>query len=281
MSQQQKSAYWKALKGLGVTFDEHYREYSTEQLAEMYSELTEGAAPPQPAVKEEKLSPPPPAPPIDESAFQEFLAWKKAQEAGSAEVAFQASWAAAEEPAPQVREPVQNTPSIPRVNRANPDELPGERLNSKAEDEPIRIDDAGRVWYQEEVRKGGYARPRGRRVLKYLDSGVETKQVQNGDYVESFEVGGRQEIPSEVKITLPSYQVGIFKDPRMPFRINVYNGQQGFDLLEVQKYYGGSEMVPAEIKRIYVSNVLCYDIRTTIRAIETEARRLQLKGMNL
>ena len=37
-------------------------------------------------------------------------------------------------------------------------------------------------------------------------------------------------------------------------------------------------MVPDEIKRTYVGNDLCYDIRTTIRAIQAAYRRLQLNG---
>jgi hypothetical protein len=36
--------------------------------------------------------------------------------------------------------------------------------------------------------------------------------------------------------------------------------------------------VPTEVKRMYVENVLCYDIRTTVRAIQTEFRQLQLAG---
>jgi hypothetical protein len=59
--------------------------------------------------------------------------------------------------------------------------------------------------------------------------------------------------------------------------VHVYNDKQGFDLFEVQKYYGGAELVPTEIKRIYVENVLCYDIRTTVRAIQSEFRQLQLQ----
>lgn len=166
-------------------------------------------------------------------------------------------------------------PSVPR----NPDELPGQRQNSKPEDEPIRVDEHGLVWYQEEVLKPATPKPRGRRVLQYMDTGVEEKTVQAGDYVETFEVAGKMASrPSEVKITLPSYQVGIYKDRRFPFKIHVYNGNRGFDLFEVQNYFGGAELVPAEIKRIYVENVLCYDIRTTVRAIQTEFRALQLQG---
>lgn len=168
-------------------------------------------------------------------------------------------------------------PEAPRSER-NPDELPGERLNTQEEDEPIRVDEVGLIWYQEEVRKPSGAKPRGRRVLKYTDPGTVTEQRQSGDFVETFEVAGKQSIASEVKITLPSYQVGIYRDPKIPFKIHVYNGTRGFNLFEVQKFYGGADLVPMEIKRIYVANDLCYDIRTTIRAIENEHRQMQLTG---
>lgn len=165
------------------------------------------------------------------------------------------------------------------VAEANPAEMPGQRLNTQSLDEPIRVDEEGRIWYQEEVRKPAFAKPRGRRVLKYMETGVKEVVTKNGEYVETFEVAGDgPAVPSEVKITLPSYQVGIYKDKRFPFRIHVYNEQRGFDLFEVQDYYGGSELVPQEIKRVYVENVLCYDIRTTVRAIQKEYRQLQLAG---
>lgn len=276
MSQQQKSAYWKALKEMGVTFDQHYREYNTEQLAGMYAELTAGATPPKPQVKQAPTAPAPQGDPfITEEEYRAFLSWKKQMVNADPKQIL--------DPARTDALPADHRTSVnrlPRMDQPSPDELPGERLNTKAENEPLRVDSAGRIWYQEEVRKAGYAKPRGRRVLKYMDSGVETKRVQNGDYVETFEVGGRAEVPAEVKVTLPSYQVGIYKAPNMPFKIHVYNGQQGFDLFEVQEFYGGAEMVPADIKRIYVSHMLCYDIRTVIRAIETEFRRTQLSNQN-
>jgi hypothetical protein len=172
-------------------------------------------------------------------------------------------------------EPQQVAPVVPQ----DPEELPGQRLNTNTEMQPIRQDEQGRVWYQEEVRKPAYPKPRGRRVLKYMETGVETKTVQNGEYVETFEVAGvGAGKPAEVKITLPSYQVGIYKDPRFPFKIHCYNGREGFNLFEVQEYYGGAELVPEECKRLYIENDLCYDIRTVIRAISNEHRQLQLMG---
>lgn len=169
-------------------------------------------------------------------------------------------------------------PVVP-VASQDPEEMPGQRLNTNTEMTPIRQDEQGRVWYQEEVRKPAYPKPRGRRVLKYMETGVEVQTVQNGEYVETFEVAGVGAArPAEVKITLPSYQVGIYKDPRFPFKIHTYNGREGFNLFEVQDYYGGAELVPEECKRLYIENDLCYDIRTVIRAISNEHRQLQLMG---
>lgn len=185
---------------------------------------------------------------------------------------------AAPRPAPRPAAPKRPDLSIP-VRPRDPEEMAGARLNTKAEDEPIRVDDQGRIWYQEEVVKAGYAKPRGRRVLKYTSSGTKTQTVQNGEYLESFEVAGDgPKVAGEIKITLPSYQAGIYKDPRFPFKIHTYNGNRGFSFFDVAQYYGGQDLVPLSIKKVYVANVLCYDIRTTIRTIQSEYRQLQLAG---
>jgi hypothetical protein len=84
--------------------------------------------------------------------------------------------------------------------------------------------------------------------------------------------------PAEVKVTLPSYQVGIYKDPRFPFKIHCYSDREGFNFFEVADFYGGVELVPQECKRIYIENDLCYDIRSVVRAIQNEHRQLQLMG---
>jgi hypothetical protein len=253
MSQSEKAQYFRALKDAGVQFDKHYREYKTDELRAAYEKLV--AAQPELGIKPEPA--PAPAPPKFDFA----------------EAARQAAAAEATRPQP---------PTAP-VARANPNELPGQRLNSQAEDQPIRTDpDTGRVWFQEEVLKPGFPKPRGRRVLSYLDTGTETKTVKTGpkgEFMETFEVSGTGVArTAEVKITMPSYQVGICKDPRFPFKIHTYNGNEGFDLFEVQDFYKGAELVPKEIKRVYVENVLCYDIRTTVRAIQSEYRALQLAG---
>lgn len=169
---------------------------------------------------------------------------------------------------------------LPPVKAKDPDEMPAVRQNTQSEDEPIRIDpETGFIWYQEEVLKASTPKPRGRRVQKYNDPGVrdEVTKLQDGT-TETFEVAGNESRVSEVKITLPSFQVGIYKDPRHPFRTHVYNGVRGFDLFEVEHFYGGADMVPEDVKRMYVANELCYDTRTVVRNIETQYRQLQLQG---
>jgi hypothetical protein len=251
MSQQEKGELWRKLKAAGVEFENHYRDYSTEDLEKAWNRLQEEA---------------PPAPP------------DPAQEIGDAEAAaFFGQPPPAEDPT-RGRMPSRAL-EAPPVATADPEEMPGQRLNEAVELEPIRQDDEGRIWYQEEVLKPAFPKPRGRRVLSYMEGGVEQRTVKNGEFVETFEVAGTtNRRPAEVKITLPSYQVGIYKDRRFPFKIHTYNGNQGFDLFEVQTYYGGSELVPETVKRVYVENVLCYDIRTVVRAIQTEFRQLQLQG---
>ena len=157
--------------------------------------------------------------------------------------------------------------------------LPAEHAYRLDEDTPLRTDEQGRTWFREEVRKPATPAPRARRVLKYIDPGTTTKTIVNGRYIETFEEAGNQVTQGEVRITMPSYQVGIYRDLRFPFRIHTYNGNQGFDYAEVNQYYGGSDMVPPSVKRTYVGNDLVYDIRSVVRTIEAEARELQLKGL--
>lgn len=190
-----------------------------------------------------------------------------------------------DEPEPEESRPTETPEEVwapepkVRTGQADPEELPGQRLNTHTPDDVIRVDEQGRKWHQEEVRKPAYPKPRGRRVLKYMDSGVRKETVKQGEYVETFEVAGNEaQRPAEVKITLPSYQVGIYTDPRFPFKIHCYDGREGFDLNDVQQYFGGSPLVPDTCKRVYIENDLCYEIRSVIRTIQTEHRHLQLTG---
>ena len=244
MSRQTKSELYGFLKESGYKFDKHYREYNLDELREECAKYPSEGNPLYKAFK-------PDAP--EENA------------AGIVE-------AQAETPVPSVMA------EIP-VRSIDENEMAGQRLNTHTGDEPLRIDENGLVWYQEEVRKPAYPKPRGRRVLRYNDPGVKKEEVRAGQFTESFEVPGDQKgVSSEIKITLPSYQVGIYRDPRFPFKIHVYNDVRGFDFFEVNDFYGGSDLVPETIKRSYVDNVLCYDIRTVVRAIEEEHRQLQLTG---
>ncbi len=267
MSQADKSRYYKALQAHGVEFTKHYREYTTEELAEAYQQLQAGLA--------ERM--PEETPYIPDDVADE-------------DVPLPSFFGIAEpEPEPrthaphteasrQVVEESKRQAAAAPVRERDPNEVAGARLNTKELDEPIRTDEHGRVWFQEEVLKPAFPKPRGRRVLDYVDTGTVQKTVGQGQFTESFEVPGTQQVASQIKITLPSYQVGLYKDPRFPFRVHTYNGNQGFNLFEVQSYYGGAELVPADIKKMYVENVLCYDVRTTIRSIQAEFRQLQLAG---
>ena len=255
MSQQEKGELWRKLKAAGVEPSKHYREYTTEDLQKALDEV------------ERQTPPAPPPPPIeDELSPEEAAAYFSGQPLPQA-------------PPGAARMPERPVDPVP-VAEADPAEMPGQRLNDAAELQPIRQDEQGRVWYQEEVRKPATAQPRGRRVLNYVDTGTREERVIGSDgTVETFEVAGQsQRRSAQVKITLPSYQVGMYRDPRFPFMVHTYNGNQGFDLFEVQNYYGGAELVPTEVKRIYVENVLCYDIRTVVRAIQQEYTQLRLAG---
>lgn len=267
MSQSEKSAIFQALKGAGVEFTKHYREYTTEELKSKYDELERaGVFIEQPETPPVDVQPTAGAPVAGEGTDPDAAAFFGLEVEPSTH-----SEPAAAAPSTQAAPPVQAEPDA--------DEFAGQHLNTRKPDEIIRVDDQGRRWIQNEIRKPATPQPRGRRVLDYVNTGTETQTITLEDgTVESFEVAGRQNKTSQVKITLPSYQVGIFRDPRFPFKVYTYGGVNGFDLFEVQEFYGGPELVPGTIKRMYVSNVLCYDVRTTVQAIEAEARQLALQG---
>lgn len=241
-----KSELYNTLKEQGWVPDKHFRDYSAAELERI-------AVTVQPTMQAEQ---PPAAPQPPEGGPLPEL-----------DDPPPASFFGMEPPAP----PVSNTP--------DPDEMPGQRQNTKAADEVIRVDDQGREWLQEEIRKPAFPKPRGRRVLTYTETGVDKQTVRNGEYTETFEVAGKGAArASEIKITLPSFQVGIYRDKRFPFKIHTYDGREGFDLWDVQQYYGGAELVPPSVKRIYISNTLCYEMRSVIASINEEYRHMQLTG---
>lgn len=219
-----RSDYYRALKDAGVEFEKHFREYSTDELRELF---------------------------LDYSSGEDLV------------------------PEPEEKE------TLPARRHDAPEALKGSaglKALEADDEEVLRVDEAGRQWLQEEVRKPAYPKPRGRRVIQYFDSGSKSVTHKDGEYTETFEVPGDERIARQVKITLPSFQVGIYRDPRFPFKIICYNSNEGFDYHEVNEFYGGRELVPATVKRKYVQNRLAYDIRTVISAIEEEHRRLVLTG---
>lgn len=276
MGQQEKAQMYNALKEAGVPLEKHYRNYTEDELRPAYTRLLELQAQEVPGVEAPEPTQAHVTHQLDEALGDEPVDPEAAAFFGFGD------------PAPEPEAPVAGeklypgteeiAPATVPMRAADPNEMAGQRLNQQELSEPIRTDEQGRVWFQEEVLKPAYPKPRGRRVLQYVDTGTKTVRAKAGDFVETFEVAGDQQRISEVRVTLPSYQVGLYADPRFPFRVWTYNGKNGFDYFEVQEFYGGAELVPAEIKRTYVENVLCYDIRTTVRAIEQEARHLQLQG---
>lgn len=171
---------------------------------------------------------------------------------------------------------IEGKPSVP-VAAKDPLEMPSQRRGS--EDTPIRTDELGRVWYQEEIIKPTAAAPRGYRKIKSIGSDVKEVTIQAEDgFVETFEVAGDKQSEFEAKVGVPTWQVGIYKDPRLPFRTMVYRSHEAFHREDVETYYGGVELMPDSIKTTYVGNRLCYDIRSVTTAIQREYNLLQTKG---
>ncbi len=265
MSAAEKGFYYRRVKSTGAEMTKHYREYTTDELkaADQQAQelgLIEAPTEQELAELDAKVHAPKAKPPtVDREVSTE----------GDADAArffgFEQPDAPHEAPAP----------ARPQIG-----EMAGERLNTKGAEEILFVDDEGRAWLQKEVLKPAYPKPRGRRVLRYNDPGVKQETRKDGEYTETFEVAGdpRNATPSEIKITMPSYQVGMYRSKKFPFKVITYNGREAFDRQEVEAYYGGAELVPPVCKRVYVENVLCYDMRSVIRAITEEARSLRLAG---
>lgn len=157
MSRQTKSELYGFLKESGYKFDKHYREYNLDELREVCAEYPETGNP----------------------LYKAFSTTMASESIAVDEL---------ESTAESLPSVMANVP----VREIDENEMAGQRLNTHAEDEPIRIDENGLVWYQEEVRKPAYPKPRGRRVLRYNDPGVKKEEVRAGQFTESFEVPGDQ-----------------------------------------------------------------------------------------
>lgn len=227
--------------------------------------------------KAETPPPPPPAPPKKKKKKDKVKKAAKVEDDYASDPTALAAFLSMTEQAPQPEPEHQPAPQ-PEPPKL-PEEVSAASYVPNIEESPLRTDDEGRVWFREEVRKPATPAPRARRRLTYIDTGVREEKVIDGRYVETVEVAGDRQTTEMVKITMPSYQVGVYLDPRFPFKVHVYNEARGFDLFDVQKFYGGGDLVPPEVLRLYVGNDLCYDIRTTIRAIQSEFRQQQMRGV--
>jgi hypothetical protein len=165
-----------------------------------------------------------------------------------------------------VRGSVQDKTELPTQRRA--DELA-----------PIRTDTRGRVWFQEEIQKSSLAKPRGYRIFREIGTGVKDVTIDSGDgYTETIEVADGSRKPLEVRVGIPTWQVGIYKDPQFPFRVVEYRSARGFMRHDVEEFFGGPDVLPEGITAIHVGNLLCYPIREVIVAIQREYNQLQKKG---
>lgn len=281
MAQGDKSAFYQALKKRGYSFDRHYREYTTDELKAIWDSEVGGLGeePPAPAPRPQASAVPPKQDELSE--VREELA-QLASAVSKLATIVTAEDRRAESgmpPQPQAPQPPQHEQLLGQQPGLDPREHAGATLNSHGGDEVLRIDEHGNKWYQIEVPKPSFHKPRARRVLKYMDPGTKRSKIMVDGYVEEFEVAGdmKSARPAEIKVTMPSFQTGIYQAPNMPFRIHTYQGARGFNLDDVRRYYGGKDLVPSTIKKVYVSNDLCYDITTTIRAIENEYRERVLR----
>ena len=160
----------------------------------------------------------------------------------------------------------------------------GLTFNTHGPNDPLRVDSLGRVWFRDEVPKPAIPKRRMIRRTKTMSSNVveiKTKRPDGG-FDESFEVAGDEQHEIEVKITMPSSQVGIYRDPRFPFKIHQYNGRRGFDHDEIRDYYGGLDLIPSSVraKTIYIDSDLCFDMNAVRDAIEREYN-MKVLGRNV
>lgn len=284
MAQATKSELYQQLKAGGYVFDKHYRDYTTAELQAIISSTSsepEQVSKPAPEQADPGPSMTDPYPPKkDETAeLREQLAQLTNVVSGLAKMISPAQRRQERAEGPVRAASERLGAKQPPKPQLNPNEFAGVTLNTHNEEDIIEVDEHGNKWFQKEVPKASHARPRARRVLRYNDPGVKEEQYRVGEYTETFEVAGdgKNLRPSEIKITMPSYQTGIYLAPNMPFRIHVYNGVRGYNLDDVHAFYGGQDLVPSTIKTRYVSNDLCYDITSVHRAIETEYRERVLK----
>lgn len=173
---------------------------------------------------------------------------------------------------PQPQEPRDRRP-VGQLKREAPEDKAPEGLPEGA----IRADEHGRIWFREEIGPEIAKNRRLRkRITQVVPDKVEVKQIQAGDYIETIEVVGEGTRSLDAFITMPPTQVGIYLDPRFPWKVFTYNGSLGFSYGDVNAYYGGVEFVPSTVKKKFVGNMMAYDIKSAISTVERKYRELQL-----
>jgi hypothetical protein len=157
----------------------------------------------------------------------------------------------------------------------------GLTFNTHGPNDPLRVDSRGMVWFKDEVAKPAIPKRRMRRKVKTVTANVEEIQTYrpDGGLDETFEIAGDEQHEIEIKISMPASQVGIYVDPRMPFKIHQYNGRRAFDHEEVIRYFGGSDFVPSTVKTIYIDIDYCYEITSVRDTIERIYREQTLRGL--
>ena len=254
---EQRGELYSELREQGWEPERPYREYSLEQLqgikAEREAQLNVIAAP------GEHLGD------LGANLMAEFKAEGFEEGVKGNDAEDTPSWVQPQEP--HDRRPVGMLK--PKVEKdETPDGLP---------EGAIRADDAGRIWFREEIGPEIAKNRRLRkRITQVVPEKVEVKQIQAGDYIETIEVVGEGTRSLDAFITLPPTQVGIYLDPRFPWKVFTYNGSLGFSYGDVNAYYGGVEFVPSTVKKKFVGNMMAYDIKSAISTVERKYRELQL-----
>jgi hypothetical protein len=158
----------------------------------------------------------------------------------------------------------------------------GLTFNTHGPNDILRIDSRGMVWFRDEVMKPAIPQKRMRRKVKTVTSNIEEVHTYrpDGGIDETFEVAGDEQHEIEIKISMPTSQVGIYVDPRMPFKIHQYGNKRAFDYDEVVRFYGGLMQIPSSITTIYVDIDLCFDIASVRDTMEKEYRE-QFFGRSL
>lgn len=154
----------------------------------------------------------------------------------------------------------------------------GLTFNTHGLNDILRIDSRGRVWYRDEVMKPAIPKKRMVRKVKTVTANVETINTYrpDGGIDETFEIAGDEQSEIEIKISMPTSQVGIYIDPRMPFKIHQYGTRRAFDYEEVMNYFGGRDLVPSTVQTVYVDIDLCYTIESVRETIDRMYRETVL-----